>query len=1020
MAVGLVTLVALAAVGAAVVGFAIVRPPSMTQPLSPRPTPNPSPTPTSALDLARTALRERQATQRSLDATIPTPIVTATSTPIPTRTQTPKPRLGTAYSPSSSEFTIQPPHGWLVAIEDESPIVVGFATKEMGGLARILVLEIQSDIPALDAFVGVIKDRLLEMHPDFAILRDERTTIENRDLHFLEGRFVEDEVSSRVLYLFVVDDEAQYLIVATTPDSDWDKYHDILDSSLRSFRILPTVTPISTLSATPTPIAEPTLTPVPTPTSQRAHTPPAAPSVAELVQQARPAVRYIRTARGRIGSAFVMTADGYVVTNSHVLDGAQGAYVRTHYGSEEYASVVEDDSDLDLAILKLAGNGPYSFVDFGRSAALALGADLIILGYPLEGETLTVTRGVLSARRPDWLQTDATANPGNSGGPAFNERGQVIGVVTAKLGGGAVERVENVNFLIDGDLAHQTLDAWIAEHRVNSGVHPQAAVSGSTEIPVVSAGRRHTCEIQTDGTVVCWGLNDSGQASPPTGSFRSVSAGDSHTCGLRADGTIACWGGQYRHQTRPPVGPFRSVSVGDFLACGVRVDGIVACWGGIDEPEPPPGTFEAVSVSSGSSFYGQTCGVRIDGTLACWGRHTSADDAPPSLAKDAKFSSWDTIYNAGKGPPHGMFRSVSVGDLHACGVRTDETIVCWGLSEYGQADPPVGAFQSVSVGRLHSCGLRTDRTVACWGANYAGQATPPPGKFRSIDAGAIDTCGVRTDDSTVCWGWDKESQATPPSGVFEVISVGGEHTCGVRTDGMPACWGWNENGQTNSPPGSFQTVWSGFSYTCGLRTDGTIACWGLNIDTPPAGPFQDISFGSSHACGLRLDGSVECWGRNHGGESSPPSGDFQAVSVGDSHTCGVRTNGSVECWGWDFYGEASPPPEMFRSVSAGHSHTCGVRTDGTTSCWGALNSSLDWGQATPPPGMFRSVSVGFGHTCGVRIDATVACWGSNLDGQAEPPPGAFQSVSLGNEHTCGVRVDGSLICWGGPEIKLRT
>ena len=86
----------------------------------------------------------------------------------------------------------------------------------------------------------------------------------------------------------------------------------------------PTLTPVPT----PTPIPESTLTPIPTPTSQPAQTPSAAPSVAELVQQARSAVRYIRTADGITGSAFVVTEDGYVVTNSHVLAGAQGAYGR--------------------------------------------------------------------------------------------------------------------------------------------------------------------------------------------------------------------------------------------------------------------------------------------------------------------------------------------------------------------------------------------------------------------------------------------------------------------------------------------------------------------------------------------------------------------------------------------------------------------------------------------------------------------------------------------------------------------
>ncbi len=84
--------------------------------------------------------------------------------------------------------------------------------------------------------------------------------------------------------------------------------------------------------------------------------------------------------------------------------------------------MVADDPDADVALLKLPGSG-HPFVPFGDSSSLGLGEDLVILGYPLCLETLTVTRSILSARHPDWLQTDATANPGNSGRPAFDLRG---------------------------------------------------------------------------------------------------------------------------------------------------------------------------------------------------------------------------------------------------------------------------------------------------------------------------------------------------------------------------------------------------------------------------------------------------------------------------------------------------------------------------------------------------------------------------------------------------------------------
>ena len=455
-------------------------------------------------------------------------------------------------------------------------------------------------------------------------------------------------------------------------------------------------------------------------------------SVAELVQRHQDAVRYIRTSDDGCGSAFVVTADGYLVTNSHVLDGARHVVVGTHAGQEVNAAVVADDPEADLTLLKLPGGGPHPFLSFGRSADLQVGEDLVILGYPLCLETLTATRGILSARHPNWLQTDATANPGNSGGPAFNTRGGVIGVATAKLGGGAIEGVENANFLIDGDLVRQTVDKWLERLRLG-GATDMSPPSPNTLLPApdsagfrsVSVGNGHGCEVMTDGNVACWGLNKDGQATPPPGAFISVSAGARHTCGVRTNGGVDCWGWNHHGQAAPPPGTFRSVSSGSHHTCGVHTDGTVACWGtsalGKGENIPPPGTFHTVSAGHYS-----TCGLRTDQTVTCWG-------------------SSDT-------PPAGTFHSVSSGPNHVCGVRTDNSVVCWGWNASGQTDSPMGTFLSVSSGYGHTCGVRTDGNVTCWGDNTYGQSLPPAETFLSVSAGTVQTCGVRTDSTVTCWG----------------------------------------------------------------------------------------------------------------------------------------------------------------------------------------------------------------------------------------------------------------------------
>ena len=115
------------------------------------------------------------------------------------------------------------------------------------------------------------------------------------------------------------------------------------------------------------------------------------------------------------------------------------------------------------------------------------------------------------------------------------------------------------------------------------GTGGRDASIGDVDFSSVRAGWRHTCGIQTDGSVACWGYDEYGKATPPQGIFSSVSAGWEHNCGVQTDGTVACWGSDIVGQTPPPEGEFVSVSAGrnpDYgRACGVQTDGSIACWG---------------------------------------------------------------------------------------------------------------------------------------------------------------------------------------------------------------------------------------------------------------------------------------------------------------------------------------------------------------------------------------------------------------------------------------------------------
>ncbi|MDF1718918.1 MAG: DegQ family serine endoprotease [Antarcticimicrobium sp.] len=140
-----------------------------------------------------------------------------------------------------------------------------------------------------------------------------------------------------------------------------------------------------------------------------------------------------------LGSGFVISEDGYVVTNNHVIDGADEIQIEFFDGEEIKAEVVGTDPNTDIALLKVKTDKPLSFVPFGDSDTARVGDWVMAMGNPL-GQGFSASVGIVSARNralsgtyDDYIQTDAAINRGNSGGPLFNMDGEVIGVNTAIL-----------------------------------------------------------------------------------------------------------------------------------------------------------------------------------------------------------------------------------------------------------------------------------------------------------------------------------------------------------------------------------------------------------------------------------------------------------------------------------------------------------------------------------------------------------------------------------------------------------
>ncbi len=179
------------------------------------------------------------------------------------------------------------------------------------------------------------------------------------------------------------------------------------------------------------------------------------------------------------GSGVIITEDGYIITNNHVIDGASKITVGTSDGNSYDAELVGTDDISDIAVLKIDADG-LTPATYGNSDQLAVGDIAVAIGNPLGELGGTVTAGIISAldrelsidgKTMTLLQTDASINPGNSGGGLFNGDGQLIGIVVAKSSG---SDVEGLGFAIPintaADVAQQLMDNGYVSGQPSTGM----------------------------------------------------------------------------------------------------------------------------------------------------------------------------------------------------------------------------------------------------------------------------------------------------------------------------------------------------------------------------------------------------------------------------------------------------------------------------------------------------------------------------------------------------------------------
>ena len=249
------------------------------------------------------------------------------------------------------------------------------------------------------------------------------------------------------------------------------------------------------------------------------------------------------------GSGVIISEDGYIVTNNHVIEGASSIQVRTKDGETYQASLVGTDAENDIAVVKIDASGLSAAV-IGDSDSLVVGEDAVAIGNPLGSLGGTVTRGIVSALDREitidgntmhLLQIDAAINPGNSGGGLFNSSGELVGIVNAKS---SASGIEGLGFAIPINTAMD-----IATDLIENGY-----VTGKVKLGVTLLA------IEDEQTAMQYGVSKTGVY------ITQVEANsDAYYAGLRAGDLIDSINGQKITSTDEVKSAIESSSVGDTL-----------------------------------------------------------------------------------------------------------------------------------------------------------------------------------------------------------------------------------------------------------------------------------------------------------------------------------------------------------------------------------------------------------------------------------------------------------------------
>jgi alpha-tubulin suppressor-like RCC1 family protein len=376
-----------------------------------------------------------------------------------------------------------------------------------------------------------------------------------------------------------------------------------------------------------------------------------------------------------------------------------------------------------------------------------------------------------------------------------------------------------------------------------------------------STGPNHTCAVNADGTLWCWGYAGSNYMRGYLGDgttlgstvpvqiggdadWASVSAGDTHSCAVKNDGRLFCWGSNFNGQ----------------LGTGVRDDVF-----GLGENSPVQVGSDA-DWSAVSTGVGHTCAIKANGDVYCWGYNGSA----------ATGTNPDVRYVLAPALVGSDYVQVTAGANHSCAITTAKSIMCWGYNPYGAIGDgtrnntratPVAVGDNtdwiqVSAGWYTTCALKESGTIYCWGLNSYGEI------------GSLIGLGL--------WGPGINAPAqVGADSDWTAVSAGMSQSCAIKSTGSLYCWGQNRRGELGGSSGDLDAHPDPVLFTDVPEAivvapdpapvaDDPISTL-FNIGTARAAQVraQAVGWGeislTAHACATTSDNRLYCWGENDGG-----------------------------------------------------------------------------------------------------------------------------------------------------------